>query len=152
MMARQAPINANNSSSPVAGSSSSNSSGMNNAVAAKPYVPKQYHPQSRFHLDGKSPMPYAPVPPGATWDAPLSARYFNLIHFFRISISFVSARQNSSGRSMHHPQAEVEEGAKREQIYEFVDQIHRVVSRLQGMHRRIHRLEVSPDIPAVKTI
>lgn len=150
MMARQAPINANHSSTFVAGPSSSQRSRMNNAAAvAKPHVPDQFHPQNHFHSSGKNPILYAPIPLGATWEAPLSAHYFNLIHSFRINISFVSARQNSSVRPMYLPPADVEEAAKKEQIYEFVDQIHRVVSRLQCMHHRIHRLEVSRHVLGV---
>jgi hypothetical protein len=90
--------------------------------------------------DGKCPL-YAPVLLSAIWDPPLAAKYFNLIPSFRIFISLIPGRQTPHNLHRHNYPVR-DEAVEEEQLYEFTDQIHKLVSRLQVMGRRINRLEV----------
>jgi hypothetical protein len=89
---------------------------------------------------------YPPTPPEAMWDAPIAPRYFDLIQSFRVTISFHASNPGHRVMplSFHRPNSSnsEEEINKKYQLYDYSDQLHKIVSRLQATQRRIYRLEI----------
>lgn len=97
-----------------------------------------------IQLTTRSPVPCTHRPIEPVWHPPLSERYFNMIQSFLIEFVFPLGGQNPA---FYHVYGLPNTGAANSdplelRLYEYCDDLHRLIGRLQLIQRPIARLEI----------